>query len=405
MAAITVVGIGEDGWDGLSAKARKAVQGARVVIGGKRHFGLVPEEVKSDQKWQEWPSPIKPFLLDLAANPPENLCILASGDPMLYGVGATLAKNVTKGVLQVIPHISSFSLICAEMLWPIASTVLVNACSQPLETLNQVLFDGAKIVLFSSGAETPHATAKLLVDNGFADSELTIFEHIGSDNAKRSDLLAWQISGEQKFACLNAVAIKCRAATTARIFSPASGLPDDVYEHDGQITRQEVRAITIARLSPHPGELLWDLGAGAGSIAIEWMRAAFEARAIAVEINPKRAKRIGRNALKLGVPKLQIINNDIADTLGELPKPDAIFIGGGISAGNILDVCWQRLKPGGRMVINAVTIEAENILYNAARSYGGGLARLEISHARPLGDFTGWQPSRPITQWSVVKGR
>lgn len=399
-AWLSIVGIGDDGWDGLSQQAREAVRSANTVIGGERHKGLIPQDITN---YEAWPSPMKQLVDVLPQRAPERICVLASGDPLFYGIGAHLSRIVPADEIRIIPHLSVFALICARMKWSQPDTVCVTACGRPVENLHRSLFDGASIVLLSGGPETPHEAARLLCARGFGASEMTIFEHVGGPKERRTSLRADTLDEKSQFAALNTAAIACRAAPDAAEFSTAPGLPEAAYDTDGQITKRDARASALARLSPRPGALLWDIGAGSGSIGIEWMRAAHEAQAIAVEMNPERCARIRRNAAQLGVPRLRLIEGDAIDNIAELPRPDAVFIGGGITAPGLAARCWEALKPGGRMAANTVTLEGEAALQRLYEAHGGELIRISVEHAEPIGGFLGWKPARPIVQWSTTK--
>lgn len=397
---LTIIGIGDDGWEGLGPKARKAIEEAQTIIGGRRHIDMLPA---GDQKREIWPSPIKPYLDEFIKRKDEQICVLASGDPMFYGVGSHLARRLAPEEMRIIPHISTFAIICARMRWPETETVLVTACGRPVEQLHPELFDKARIVLYSAGSETPAEAAALLTKRGFGESLISVFEHVGGRSEKRREFTAAALTENEEFAALNSLAIECIAGKGANIWAKTPGLPEAAFDTDGQITKRDVRAPTLARLSPRPGELLWDIGSGSGSIAIEWMRAAHAARAIAIEARADRAARIARNASQLGVPKLQIAQAKAPEALHNLAPPDAIFIGGGVTKKDMIETCWNALKPGGRLVANTVTLESEQVLFSAQQKYGGQLVQISISHAAPIGGFSGWKPARPVTQWSITK--
>ena len=398
---IAVIGIGEDGWEGLSEAAKRLVREAELLVGGRRHLALVPE---FGQERVIWPSDIGGFVERLRHDG-RAVAILASGDPMLYGVGALVAARLPAGSWHIIPAVSSFALACARLGWAVNETVLVSACGRPLEALHAELFDGARIVLLSADRATPHAVTALLAARGFTESRIAVLEHLGGprERIRRFALGDWP--ADACFADLNLLAIECRAGPEARALSRAPGLPDDAFSHDGQISKREVRAVTLARLSPRPGELLWDIGAGSGSIGIEWMRAAPRARALGIEPRADRAARARANAAALGVPGYRVIEGRAPEALAGLTRPDAVFVGGGLTAPNLVEVCWDALAPGGRLVANAVTLESEAVLLDAFRARGGDLVRLAVSRADPVGGFTGWRPMMPVTQWAVEKPR
>ena len=394
-ADVTVVGIGADGWAGLAEPGRAAVRGAEVVLGGPRQLALVAGH--TDAEARAWPSPLLPALPELFAGlRGRRVCALASGDPMHYGLGATLARVL--GQVEVLTHPSSIALACARMGWAAESVEVVSAVGRPLAAVRRVLAPGARVLVLSEGAGTPGALATLLADDGWGDSALTVFEQLGGPAERRLDGTArhWAHPPGDP---LNLVALTCDGP--GRALTP--GLPDDAFEHDGQLTKREVRAVTLALLGPRRGELLWDVGAGNGSIALEWLRAHPTCRAVAVEPDPARAARIAANADALGVPGVRVVEGRAPDALDGLPTPDAIFIGGGVTADDVLPRCWEALPAGGRLVANAVTVESEGVLGAARARLGGELTRLCVARAAPVGGFTGWRPAMPVTIWSVAK--
>ncbi len=400
---LTVAGIGEDGWEGLGPAARQAVREADILIGGARHLAFIPDDVAARREM--WPTPFRPYLADLVKRRENRICVLASGDPMFYGIGSHIARLMPAGELRVIPALSTFALVCARLLWPETDTVLISACGRPVEGLHPALFDGARIVLYASDHTTPAAAARLLVERGFGDSTMTVFGHVGGPREHRWDGTAAQIDAGKspEFADLNTSAICCRAGDTAEEWATIPGLPDRAFRHDGQISRRDIRAAILSRLVPRPYRCLWDIGAGSGAIAIEWMRAAMEARAVAVEMKKDRAATIRHNATSLGAPRLEVIEGRAPDVLPDRPAPDAIFIGGGLATPGLLEACWQALKPGGRLAATAVTLESEALLAAASRQKGGELVRLATAEAAPLGRFTAWRPALPVVLWSVTK--
>ena len=394
-ADVTVVGIGADGWAGLAEPGRAAVRGAEVVLGGPRQLALVAGH--TDAEARAWPSPLLPALPELFAGlRGRRVCALASGDPMHYGLGATLARVL--GPVEVLTHPSSIALACARMGWAAESVEVVSAVGRPLAAVRRVLAPGARVLVLSEGADTPGALAALLADDGWGDSALTVFEQLGGPAERRLDGTArhWAHPPGDP---LNLVALTC--AGPGRALTP--GLPDDAFDHDGQLTKREVRAVTLALLGPRRGELLWDVGAGNGSIALEWLRAHPTCRAVAVEPDPARAGRITANADALGVPGVRVVQARAPEALAGLPTPDAVFIGGGVTADDVLPRCWDALPAGGRLVANAVTVESEGVLGAARARLGGELTRLCVARAAPVGGFTGWRPAMPVTIWSVAK--
>lgn len=399
---LTVVGVGEEGFGGLGLAARQALAVAEVLVGGARHLDLVPESAAPAAERHAWPSPMLPFIETIVGWRGRRVVVLASGDPLLYGVAATLLSRIAREEIAVLPTVSSYQLACAAMLWPQASTTLVSACGRPLETLALHLFDGARIVLLSADGSTSAAAGRFLSANGYGGSRLTVLERLGSPAQRAVARLASEM-GDEAFDPLNVVAIEVVADPDARPLPRSPGLPDDAFENDGQITRREIRALTLARLEPMPGALLWDVGAGSGSIGIEWLRADPTARAIGLEPRADRAARARENSRRLGVPALDIREQAAPEGLAGLPRPDAVFLGGGATVERVIEICWAALKPGGRLVANAVTLETEVRLLAARESYGGDLTRLQATYADPVGRMTGWRPAMPVTQYAVVK--
>ena len=397
-AWLTVVGIGEDGYAGLGKAARRALLGAELIIGAPRQLALLPKCIRTPQ--QNWPSP---FSLDaLLAQRGHPVCVLASGDPMLFGVGASLARQLPAHELLILPAPSSTSLAAARMAWPLQEVTVLSVVARPLAALQAQIYPGARLLILSNDGSSPAAIAQLLCERGFGPSRLTVLEHLGGPLERRIDGLAdsWDIP---EAAALNIIAVECVAGADAQRLPLTIGLPDSAYQHDGQLTKRDVRAITLARLAPLPGELLWDVGAGCGSIGIEWLRSHPSCRAIAIEADPGRQQSIARNRDALGVPHLQLLAGHAPEALAGLQAPDAIFIGGGVTIPGVLEACWQQLKPGGRLVANAVTLQSEATLLAWRSQYGGELTRIQIAQAKPLGDFDTWRSALPITLLELHK--
>jgi precorrin-6B C5,15-methyltransferase / cobalt-precorrin-6B C5,C15-methyltransferase len=399
---ITIVGIGSDGWAGLGERARGALATAGTIVGSRRQLDLLPPEVSGERT--PWPSPLEALVDELVSGAAHDgaTCVLASGDPMLHGVGATLARRVPSELLDVHPHPSAFAYACARLGWAEADVELVSAVGRPVDVVARALQPRRRVVVYATGTGGAAAVARVVCDRGFAPSQFVVLEQLGGPDERivRTTAGSW---GEQTVDPLHAVAIECVPAPGAPTRSRAPGLPDDAFEHDGALTKRAVRAVTLSSLAPGPDELLWDIGAGSGSIAIEWLRCERTARAIAIEDRADRADRIATNARELGVPELEIVVGRAPEALADLPDPDAIFIGGGLTGPDLLDACWQRLAPGGRLVANAVTLESESLLLGAHARLGGALLRLDVSHADPVGRFTAWRAQLPIVQWSVSR--
>ncbi|NMY99637.1 precorrin-6y C5,15-methyltransferase (decarboxylating) subunit CbiE [Pseudomonas proteolytica] len=395
---LTVVGIGEDGFKGLGRNARHALLRASRIIGGQRQLDLLPVCIRAEREL--WPSPFS--LAPLLARRFEPICVLASGDPMFYGVGASLARQVAADELLILPAPSSVSLAAARLGWPLQDAVTLSVVARPVAALNAHLASGVRLLVLSNDGQSPAAIAAMLRSSGFGPSRLSVFEHLGGSAERRIDGNAesWQ---DPPVAALNLIAIDCLADANTPRLSRLAGLPDAAFKHDGQLTKRDVRAMTLARLAPAPGELLWDVGAGSGSIGIEWMRAHPSCRALAIEADAGRQQLIEQNRDALGVPGLHLIRGSAPQALAGLEAPDAIFIGGGVTRDGVLDTCWQHLRPGGRLVANAVTLQSEMTLMNWRAQHGGELTRIHVAQAQPLGEFDTWRQALPITLLEVIK--
>lgn len=397
---LSVIGIGEDGLSGLSAIARSILQHAQVIVGGSRHLAMLSPD---DQREKiTWSSPINASVEEILRRRGQPVCVLASGDPMCFGIGVTLRRSIPIAEMTIIPAPSSFSLACARLGWSLTEVETLSLNARPLALLHTVIYPGARLLILSEGKETPAIVADILTKRGFSGSRITVLERMGGSQERMIDGIAasWTTT---EVADLNTVAVECIADPGVVGLSRLAGLPDDAYHHDGQLTKREVRAITLAALAPIPGQLLWDVGAGCGSIGIEWMRSHSRCRAIAIEQNPTRLQYIADNANALGTPHLQMIHGKAPTALKDLPQPDAIFIGGGATAAGLFEACWQALRPGGRLVANAVTIESEQKLLQWHNQVGGELMRVAVQKVAPIGGFLGWKPMAPVTQWVVVK--
>ena len=396
---LSIVGIGEDGLDGVAPAGRLLIEGAETLVGGARHLAMVPTDHPAERL--QWSSPLDATIAEIVARRGRRVCILATGDPLWYGIGATLAGVIDASEMTIIPAPSAFSLACANLAWPLAETACFTLHGRPLDLLRLHLSPGARLVMLATDGDSPAQIAALLRDAGYGRSRITVLEHMGGADERRVEGMAesWDA---QACAAFNTVAVECRAGADAAPRSRSPGLPDDAYENDGQLTKRETRAATLAALIPLAGQRLWDVGAGCGSIAIEWLRAVNHATAVAIERDRSRCAMIARNATALGVPGLDIVMGEAPDALAGLAAPDAVFIGGGVTAG-LIETCWNALPTGGRLVANAVTVEGEAALSASRTTLGGDLTRIAISRAEPLGGLSGWRALAPVTQWAVVK--
>lgn len=397
---LIIVGIGEDGVAGLGDAARAAIAGAAHVFGGERHLALAAELISGQAR--AWPTPFDAGMQAVCKLAGEKVCVLASGDPFHHGVGVTLARHIPVEEMRVLPAPSSFSLAAARMGWALQDTDCISLHGRPIELIRPLLHPGRRVLALTSDGEAPSRIAALLTKSGFGPSTVTVLEALGGEQERvlaspADDFRAGKLNP------LNMLAIEVDAGPEARILTLARGLPDHLFEHDGQITKREIRAVTLSALAPRRGELLWDVGAGSGSIGIEWMLCDPSMRAIAVEADAERAARLSRNAAACGVPGLKLVEGEAPAALAGLPQPDAIFIGGGATADGVMPAAIDALGPGGRLVVNGVTLETEAMLLDLHARLGGDLTRLAVSRAGPVGTMTGWRAAMPITQWSWTK--
>lgn len=426
-AVIDVVGVGADGVDGLPGSVRQLVLEADLIVGAQRLLDSVSSDRAGtssgasggvQQEWRALPSPLLPALPALLAEcRGRRVVVLASGDPLVSGIASTLLRALdveqtyesTGEQVRVHPGVSSVALARARMTWPAEGHATISLVSTPVEALHRWLTPSGRLIVLSAGSHTPGAIARLLVDAGWPDAQLTVLGYLGSADETRLDVSASALAVQAvQVPALNIVAIDLgqpEFCSETSIFGMGwtPGLPDEAFAHDGQLTKWELRIAALARLRPAPGHLLWDLGAGCGSISIEWARSHPTCRALAVERDETRAALIERNAAALGVPRsVQVQLGRSDDLLSALPDPDAVFIGGGATTA-LIDSIWARLRPGGRLVAHAVTLQTESVLLAGQQRLGGHLRRLAVDRAEPLGSLTSWTPARPVVQWAAAK--
>lgn len=404
MRQIVVVGIGADGMAGLSANSRSELRGAAVIYGSARQLDLLDDTVVAPR--QEWPSPMMPAVEQLLADGDDDgdtddgdeaegadIHVVASGDPLLHGIGATLIRLYGPHRVRVLPQVSSVTLACARMGWPSHDTEVISLVNAPVPA---AVRRGGRAVVLSRDATTPAALAAVLVETGRGDSEFTVLEQLGgpAERIRTGPADAWAAAPPADIDDLNVVAVQYLPEEN----DPAI-LPDAAFRHDGQITKQTIRAVTVAALAPRPDQVLWDVGSGSGSIAVQWCRAAPRCRAVAFESDPRRRQRIEANARAFGAEVE--VRGEAPDSFAGAPRPDVVFIGGGLTAGGLLEECLAHLAGGGLLVANAVTAESEAALVQWYSRLGGELRRFQHYLGEPLGGFTGWRPQMPITQWSV----
>jgi precorrin-6Y C5,15-methyltransferase (decarboxylating) len=394
---LSLIGLGEDGADALTPAARALVAQASLIVGGARHLAMIDAPAERLQ----WPSPLSDALPQILAQRGKPIVVLASGDPFFYGVGDLIARHVARDEIFCVPAPSAFSLAAAWLNWSQQDCALLSLHGRAFERITPHLQPNARIIALSWDESTPARLARHLALRGMGGSRLHVLERLGGPHERVRDARA-DAFALNDIAPLNTVAVEVDAGGDAAVIPLAPGLPDEWYEHDGQLTKRDIRAVTLSALAPRKGELLWDVGAGAGSVAIEWMLSDPANRAIAIERDIERATRIARNALSLGVPDLSIVKGDAPQALAELDTPQAIFIGGGADAAT-LAAAWDALPRFGRIVVNAVTIETQSLLADAYRDNGGELLHLQIAHARPIGRFHALDPAMAVTQWRAMK--
>lgn len=391
-AVIDVVGIGAGGWETLGPAEQRLLQSAELVVGGSRHLDMLPPV--TGQRREVWPSDLRAGLPELlAGNMSRSIAVLASGDPLLAGVGSTLIELFGADAVRIHPAVSSVALARARMGWAAETVEVIRLRGDDIDQVRRWLFPGQRLIILSRNAGSPAEIAALLTQARLPASTLTVLGNLGAaeettqtDPADAPDL--------------NVVCVE--VAGSAPLATLATGRPDEAYEHDGQLTKRDVRASALAHLMPRPGELLWDVGAGAGSIAIEWSLSHPRCRAIAIERDHDRAKRITANAGQLGVPGLAVVHGTAPAALRDLPVPDAVFVGGGVTT-EVLNSCWSALAPGGRLVVHAVTVETEMIITEHWQRWGGELRRISVEHLERIGSYHGWRPARAVVQWTLSK--
>ena len=392
-----IVGIGEDGMDGLTPATRAVVEAAEIIVGGDRHHNL-SDSVNAERV--AWPSPFDALIDTLRGYQGRRVVVLATGDPLWFSVGARIGREIDPAQIVYHPQLSAFQLAAARMGWSMADVEQLTVHGRPVEQMIAFIQPGARLLILTTGAETPGQIAGFLTERGFGASSMSVLAAMGGEDEARFDGVAE--SWDHQVPEFNTLAVECVAAPDAALLPRVPGLSDELFQSDGTMTKREVRAATVAKLMPMRGALLWDIGTGSGSVAIEWMRAARYARAIGIEPRADRRAMAAENALALGAPRLEIIAGDAPDCLEGLEAPDAIFVGGGMSE-EVFDGAWAALRPLGRFVANAVTLETESLLTKLHEKHGGDLARIHIDRAEAVGPYRGWRPSMPVTQWSLVK--
>lgn len=392
-----IVGIGEEGMAGLQPATRAVIEAAEVIVGGDRHHNLAAD-VKAERI--KWPSPFDALIDLLVSMKGRRVVVLATGDPLWFSVGARIGRAIDPAEITYHPQLSAFQLASARMGWSLADVETLTVHGRPVEQMIAFIQPLARLLILTTGSDTPGQIARFLTDRGFGRSPMTVLSEMGGANEARFDGVAE--SWDHEVPAFNTLAVDCLADPQAALLPRVPGLADDLFTHDGTMTKQEVRAVTLAKLMPMRGALLWDIGTGCGSVAVEWMRGARYARAIGIEPRADRRAMAAENALALGAPRLELIDGTVPDALTDLEAPDAVFIGGGLSEA-VFEAAWHALRPLGRLVCNAVTLESEAVLLALHKAHGGELVKLSVARADPVGGLTGWRPMMPVTQWSLVK--
>ncbi len=392
-----IVGIGEDGMDGLLPATRAIVQAAEVILGGDRHHQLAGVD---GAERIAWPSPFDAMIDTIRALRGRRAVVLLTGDPLWFSVGARIGRAIPPAEIVYHPQVSAFQLAAARMGWSLPDVETLTVHGRPAEQMIAFIQPDARLLVLTTGSDTPGQIARFLTARGFGGSRMTVLAAMGGPDEARFDGIARDWAHDVP--AFNTLAVECVAAPDAALLPRVPGLDDALFVSDGTMTKQEVRAATLARLMPMRGALLWDIGTGSGSVAIEWMRAARYARAVGIEPRADRRTMAAANALALGTPQLRLIAGEAPGVLAGLEAPDAVFIGGGLSE-DVFDAAWAALRPLGRLVANAVTLESEAVLMRLHARHGGALAKIQITRAEPVGRLTGWRPLMPVTQWALVK--
>jgi precorrin-6B C5,15-methyltransferase / cobalt-precorrin-6B C5,C15-methyltransferase len=396
---LNIIGIGEDGWDGLSAKSHHAIQTAQHIVGSTRTLAMLPS---THAKHHEWPQPFSAVVDQLKPLQGEATVILATGDPMNYGVARKLLEFIPKSEVTITPHLSAFSLAASRLGWSLPDCDCFTIHGRPAANLEVYIQPDARLLILTQDETSIVEVARRLTARGFENSEITVLENLNGDKERITTFSAHAVP-TVTWSPLNTIAIHCKASSHAKIWSRVAGLPDDAFEHDGKITKREVRAATLSALAPCPDQLLWDVGAGSGSIGIEWMRSTRGCEAIAIEPLADRRAMIATNADQLGTPRLKIIGGTAPEALQNLPKPDAVFIGGGIDHDGVFESCWAALKSRGNLVANAVTLEGDRKLITLQEHHGGDLVRMDVSTLTHVGDLRALRPRMSVLQWRIQK--
>lgn len=393
---LTILGWGESGTEGLTPASRGALDRAEIVYGARRHLRLLPP---LDAEVRQWPVPFADGIPRLLAERGRRVVLLVSGDPFWFGAGTTLTRHLSGGEWRALPSPSTFSLAASRLGWALDGCTCLGLHAKPLTRIRPQLHRGRRLLVLLRDGDAVGELANLLQRFGFGVSRLHLLESLGGERERIRTLPA---DAELPADITHPVAVGLEVDGEGPALPHTPGLPDALFEHDGQITRPAVRAMTLAALAPAPGERLWDIGTGSGSVAIEWLLAHPDNRALAFERSAERAARARRNAGNLGVDWLEVVEGRAPDVLQSQPLPDAVFIGGGLSA-PLLERLWTQLPAGVRIVANAVTLESDALLGQWQQKVGGDLLRLELASVAAIGTRRGWKASYPIVQWRVTR--
>lgn len=403
---LTIIGLGEDGLNGLSPASHSALNEAEIIIAPPRHLALLGDQIKA--KRIEWPVPFADGLAQLAALRGQSVAVLASGDPFWFGAGSVIARDfdargITADEWRAFPAPSTPALICARMGWALDRTTTLGLHAAPFDRLLPHLQRGAQIICTLRDGDAPRALADYLTQTGWGQSRMDVWSAVGGPNEHHLTTTAAEFdTATQRDAISHPVCATITPAGPTRALPYTTGRDEDWFDNDGQITKSPIRAMTLAALAPTAGEHLWDLGVGSGSVGIEWLLSHPSLTASGIERNADRAARAQANAAKFGVGHFDIRVGNSVDLIDTLPRPDAVFIGGGLNAA-LLDKLWSTLPSGTRLVVNAVTLETESLVTQAHATRGGNLIRIDVATAQPLGTMRGWKASYPVTQWSITR--
>lgn len=393
--ALTIIGVGEAGVSALGAQAKASIRAGQLIIAAPRfHDGVMA--VKPGATIENWPSPFSDIYDLIAARHGQNIVVLATGDPMWFGAGASLIAHFGAEECEVMPGVSGFQMAAARMGWPLSGCETLTVHGRPVNALIPRLYPRGRLLVIGQDETTPAKIAALLCEHGYGQSQMSVLASVGGDQEQRFDITANAV-GDQIFPPFHIIAIACPANAPRE---SVVVLPDSAFENDGKLTKRDVRASAIAKLAPFPGAVMWDVGSGSGAVAIDFLRNAPRGKAFAIDRNADQIAMAERNALQNGVVSLHSVAVDVAAAnaaLTDLPQPDAIFIGGGLSA-QVIEQCQAALRPGGVLVAHAVTLESEQTLMGVWQATGGAMARLSMHHADPVGAFHGWRPLMPVTQ-------